>query len=365
MQLKLQKLENVIFRVGPLREQNGLYKDGKLIPSSKLSGRINVAPDITDLSAKEHVSPPVFYLGPLYACWGNCITDNLKFLWPFINSSKHPEIANCKLAYSEVTLFGRGLPSNFFRILELLGIRRERLIKVSATTSFDCCYLADQCYIQDAELGKNIATDEYWQIVDNICEHCVQTPEKTPEKIYFTRSKWHRWEYGEQSIETAFQKAGFTIYSPENLSFDDMISILSHAKTFASTDGSCAHNSTFLKPGTETILIRKFDFFDNKYQSCINETRPLNVQYINAHCSFIFYDNNDKIGGPFFMYPSKELKNALHTNAPFPLLDFFKYLAWGFALHYGHLVGEFIRRHKSATTIKASQASQPTRKHLR
>lgn len=352
MQLKIQKLENVIFRVGPLREQNGLYDNGTLLEPSKLNNNIPVSKTFVPDKQPPTISNPVFYLGVLYSCWGNCITDNLKHLWPLAHPEQYPILKDCIFAYSEVKLFGKPLPTNYYRILQLLGIPERRLLKIEETTRLSECYLADPCYVQNSARREHSFTQEYQNLIDFIIHSCPRAKIKTSAKVYFTRTNWDRWEYGEKSIEQSFRDAGYAIYSPEKMTFDEMISVLQSSETFASTEGSCAHNSIFLRPRTETLLLRKFDYV-NTYQAAINKARDLRIQHINAHFSHIFYDDNDRLGGPFFMYPSKALRNAISVHSRhFPLLEFAKYLCWSTTLHYGHLAGEFIRRHRPNKSLK-------------
>lgn len=352
MQLKIHELENVIFRVGPLREQNGLYKNGCLIESSKLNNNIPVSKSFAPDRQPKTITRPVFYLGVLYSCWGNCITDNLKHLWPLAHPEQHPILKDCIFAYSEVRLFGKALPANYYRILQILGIPESRLLKIEETIHLSKCYFADPCYVQIASRREHTFTQEYQDLVDSIIRLCPSTEVKKSAKVYFTRTRWDRWEYGEKSIENAFRDADYAVHSPEKMTFNEMISVLQSAETFASTEGSCAHNSIFLRPGTETILLRKFDYV-NTYQAAINKARNLKVRHINAHFSHIFYDNKDKLGGPFFMYPSRALRNAIGIRTGrFPLLEFVKYLCWSTTLHYGHLAGEFLRRHRPSSSLK-------------
>lgn len=345
MALSITRLQDVVFHVGPKREDNALYQDGALIESSKINHRINAPKTASEGKIGLSIEKPVYYLGVFYTCWGNCITDNLKFLWPFTQKDKHPFLDDCLFVYSKVKLFGKDIPPNFTAILDTLGVPKDRLLEITDTTLLRQCYLADESYVQDPVADKNSFTPEYTNTIDFICKKHPPSSGTHNPKVYFTRTSWDRWEYGEKSIEDSFRSAGYSIFAPEKLSLAKMISILQGADVFASFEGSCAHNSIFLRPATKAILLKKLDFV-NKYQASINVARNLDVMHINANISFLFYDDNDKLGGPFFMYPSKQLRRFLGTRWSFPIIEFIKYLSWGFALHYGHLLGEFIRRHK-------------------
>ncbi len=343
--LTIRTFHDVIFRVGSTWHDNGLYAEGRLIPSSKLNQRVSVPESIGFDDYSAVISEPVFYLGVLYSCWGNCITDNLKFLWPFLQLDKYPFLRDCKIVYSEVRLFGKPIPDNYLKILSMFGISLERLVPIRENTLLRECILAEESYIQDPACDENLYTNEYRGVIDHIRERCnamIDQGEKLPKKVYFSRSRWHRWEYGERSLEDVFARAGYEIVWPELLSLEKMVAMLSHVKDFASTDGSCAHNSVFLPYGAAAVLIRKIDY-KNKYQIAINKARNLDVTMVDANLSIVLYDDNDKLGGPFFVYPSRDLENLLGVKGNFPVGEFIRYLCWSLTLHYGHLVGEAIR----------------------
>jgi len=345
MSLSINLVQDAIFSVGPKWIDNGLYDNGQLIEGSKFNRRIAVPKTIAKDNYDSVITEPTFYLGVLYSCWGNCITDSLKFLWPLLNAERYPYLKNCKFVYSEVKLFGKPLPDNYWKILRMFGITEDRIAKLHKNTLLSQCYVADECYVQDDKTGLNYGTDEYNDVIDFICRKCTEAnPGDRSDKVYFTRSNWHRWEYGEKSVEDVFKKAGYSIISPECQTLEEMVATLQNVSDFASTDGSCAHNAVFLRPGTRAVFLRKFDF-NNKYQRSINEIRKLNATFIDANLSRIFYDDKDKLGGPFFIYPSKALRSYLHCKGAFPVLEYLKYLLVANTLHYGHLLGGFIRNH--------------------
>ena len=66
-------------------------------------------------------------------------------------------------------------------------------------------------------------------------------------------------------MENVFRKKGFKVFSPEELTVKQQIALLMNCDEFASTEGSCAHNSIFCKPGTKVLILRKADYA-NSYQ---------------------------------------------------------------------------------------------------
>ena len=79
-----------------------------------------------------------------------------------------------------------------------------------------------------------------------------------------------------------------------------------NAESFASTIGSCSHNSIFLRDGTEAIFIpRAYDKFEY-YQQILNQVHPLKEIYIDSSLSIF---SESQISGDYFYITSKQLRN--------------------------------------------------------
>ena len=145
--------------------------------------------------------------------------------------------------------------------------------------------------------------------------------------MYFSRSAWKKGnpDFGEHLIEKAFyEKYHCEIIHPEQLSFVDMVKILQETRTLITTEGSVSHNSLFMQPGSELIIIRKAGFV-SYYQLMINQIKDLRVTYIDAHQTHYFYDKETPYYGPFFLYVNNSLAQFLKIKAHFPLLTYIRY----------------------------------------
>lgn len=270
----------------------------------------------------------VLYIGRFITRWGHCITSNLMNLWVFLDPDKYNSVVKKTLVYVQ-DIPNLQLPSHFLEMLKLLGIDTSRLRHITENTRFRKVIVPDPCYYYDEnENGQQRYTPEYFSLINNITKH-ICADESFP-KVYFTRTKFrlnHR-DYGESQIEKVFRKLGYTIISPEKLSFKEQVSILKGCKCFAATDGSVGHNSVFLKEGTECVFIRKVDWV-NPYQALINHVKQLNVTTIDANWSFLLYNNNEPWEGPFFVYNNKRLREWSGVWTFFPVLSLFRYI-----MHY-------------------------------
>ena len=335
--------DNCLMVPGPSGDKAALYDcNGDLVVGSPLNRGCQVSTRLRSLMPKRIIETPVFYLGVLYSCWGHCITDEIKFLWPFQRLTQYPKLCNCQFVYTVVDCLGRAIPENYYLLLEELGIARERLMEIKEPTLLRECYFADECMWYDPGEAKRYFAQEYCDLIELVCARNSTPLDRQPTKVYFSRSSWNRWEYGELSIDKAFANAGFEIVKPEDLRFHEMVRMLQNVDVMASSEGSCAHNALFMKKGAKTIYLRKFDY-TNRYQLAIDEIKCLQAYYVDPYIPFLYYDNRCKTCGPFFFYPNKRLKELLGVSASFPFKAFFRFVCWSVVLHYGHIVGEKIR----------------------
>jgi len=319
----------------PVAGYAGLYANGHAIATSYFSCAAPVRDVLPDgiLQDVPVISEPVFYLGKFNVCWGHCITDGLKFLWPFLKLDIYPELKNCKIVYTTLSRTDN-LPENFLQILSVLGIDSARLQRVDYATYLKECYFADECFSSMANVPENehSYSCEYCDVVESICKHFRRVG-NFPKKVYLTKRGWKGWvkgEYGENLLENAFASSGYKIISPESVPFKTFVAMMQSAEVVASTECSCSHNSLFMSKGAKLVLLRKYDRV-NSYQMTINQVRDLDVCYVDVGMSPWCADGRNRSAGPFFMYVSRCLSDYLHVRAHFPLGLFLRYVfsvAW-------------------------------------
>ena len=239
----------------------------------------------------EEVDKTVIYLGVFNSCWGHCITDNLQRLWILNEKTRFSKYKNLLCVYSCLKT-RPSLPDNFFQLLDVLGIDRKRLLCLDKPTMFSKVIIPDSCFRLDSKEKIRIYTKEYRDLIDFIVNECKIQKEYPRRRVYFSRTKWQNaLERGEFRIQAVFEKLGYEILYPEKLDFRQMITILSSCESFASTDGSCAHNAVFCPPGCSVTIIRKASYI-NEYQTVINDINSLSVTYVDANLSNILWDRN-------------------------------------------------------------------------
>lgn len=271
-----------------------------------------------DFNDIEIVDDDVVYIGMFFNLWGHCITDELKLLWIMLDD-KYSSLKQYKFVYVPMQNFK--FNSNFAFILNKLGIDVSSLIPITKVTKFRTVYLPDDCFICDEATELRYYTKEYLNIINFVTKDIRQN--NTYKKIYFTRSKIkNKKDTGEKFIENVFKKMGYEIFSPENLTFEEQVSLLKGCDYFATTEGSCAHNAIFMNENRNITIIRKASYINN-YQLCIDSAEKLNVTYIDAYYSTLTKDKYEYMG-PFFMYQTKYLSD--YSNLKYKGFPLFYYL---------------------------------------
>ena len=259
----------------------------------------------------------VVYVGFFLNCYGHGFTDNIKKIW-YLST---PEFEAIKKDVSIIYITERNEPMPNWQkeIFSLAGIDTSTWIHVSRITKYKKIIIPQNSIRSEkTKLSRFRSFSLYYRnTIDRIIQS-VSNEGAIFEKIYFTRTANNIWwrECGEERIEKMFRKYGYQIISPESLSVKEQIRLLKNCSFFASTEGSCAHNSIFCKPYTNVTIIRKADYC-NSYQCMIDVFANLKVTYIDAHHSI---RNNKQLpmSGPFYLYASKELHNYFGESFYYP-----------------------------------------------
>ena len=90
-----------------------------------------------------------------------------------------------------------------------------------------------------------------------------------------------------KSVESLFQKKGFTIIRPESLTIKEQIYVSKSASVIAGFSGSQLHNSIFASKNTLVIEI------GDEYRKTINPNQYISNRISGSVSKFIAYKNND------------------------------------------------------------------------
>lgn len=310
------------------------YENGYILPShyffcggvldqngkSVQQGCFNERYEAGILPEKEEIfesDDTVIFLGFLHNVWGHCLMDGIKKLW-FLQTAECKTLLSkgAKLVY--ITPESKELKSHAVEFLKLAGFDINSAVFINKPTRFKKIIVPDNSLIcsqtDDVDKEEYFYTKEFvqtYKLIKNNIDSYLDNTYSSFKKVYLTRTGFKNGlrDMGESSLEHVFKKEGYTIKSPEKLSFVDQVSLMQNCDTIATTEGSISHNAIFCKPQTKLILLRK-SYYINGYQAVINEIADLDVTYIDAHNSIPFYQYT-KVGGPFYMCITPELERFI------------------------------------------------------
>ena len=321
----------------------------------------------------------VVFIGAFVPVWGHEITDNLKHLWFYFDES-FEHLKNLKFAYVDF-IDGKKSSQNFLELLKTLGLPLSQFLCVERPTQFSEVLVPDECFLCDLNIAAcpSFASDNidvmkfqrrFTKEYLNLLNHLPIIPQtKNIQKIYFSRAAFYsQKDFNEKEIEVFFANQGFTIIYPEKNTFLENLALLQNCETFASTDGSIAHNALFCKKAQQIIILRKCRYFST-YQCAANAIALQNnpqteIVYIDAAFSPLANISKSWWSGPFFLYVTNNLRrffNLPPQKNAFPIgqfckclvIDFIKslpfyidhkFLAWSHPLRAKWKIGTKLRR---------------------
>lgn len=123
-----------------------------------------------------------------------------------------------------------------------------------------------------------------------------------PEKIFVKRDSMVRKLINTKEIVDMLRRHGFNVVDPGKLSFQEQVSIFSHAKVIIGATGAAMANAVFCKPGTEIgILIATHKHMIYKYWPAMLSPFKINVSYL---LGTIMANKARGIHGDFVVYES-------------------------------------------------------------
>ena len=272
---------------------------GRFIKSSV--GKFGADDLYTPTEDLQYVPETVIYLGLFYPIWGHFITEGLRYFWALHNDAFKKFFKDCRFAYVPCEFkYYLEQHKNFRRLAEIIGLDCDKLIPIEHPTQFENVILPDESFFLDVD-GLRKFTDTYRETVDRVRDFALKNRTPTSaKKIYYFYGKI---QIGEERLAEYFRSKGYEVFSPEKLTLDEQLNLLINAESFASTLGSCSHNSLFLRDNTEVILIPRAANRFTGYQPSIDQVHPLNVNYVDSSLSLF-----DTYNGPYCFIISERLK---------------------------------------------------------
>ena len=243
----------------------------------------------------QHSDETVIFSGDLHRHFGHFIQDSISRLWYAVKYREQ----DFKIAI----LINPNWPnwdfnpegSYHINFINLLGIRRERVLIVDKPTQFKQVIVPKQCVFWGEGYDKDLMG-----IVYNAARKTV-TP-KNEKKIYLSKSKFEKQDiYNEEYFERFFVDQGFKVINPEQLPLEEQIAFVSGADEIACTYGTLSHWSLFAQDGIKLINILRYPYALDNRQLFIDSLKKLDSVYIDATLNLFPVSN---VGCPYLIGPS-------------------------------------------------------------
>ena len=263
----------------------------------------------------------VIYLGLFYPVWGHELTDNIRHVWFLKSETFRTEFKNCPLVY--IPWLGSTIEQyqSSRRLRELLGVDVGRLQPITRPTLFDRIILPDESFYSEADNIQKF-TAEHRELLESLRHFAMKNRTPTSsKKLYFF---YGRKQIGEERLAEYFKSKGYDIITHEQrANLDEELNLLINAESFASTLGSCAHNSVFLRDNIEVIFIPRSAKALSPYQLTLDQFHPSNATYIDSsfsvfnvayslYCFVISEQLKKFFGDKFNGYTDADFKIFLH-----------------------------------------------------
>lgn len=256
-------------------------EDGAFIP---LSGIKHILHDAYVFGGKyrydadlvEYIDEDIIYIGPMFNHWGHFLYEFVTRLW-YCYKNETLRIAYCGWGFDEGILYG-----SYKRFFELTGIDPNKLIDIRKPTKFKRVIIPEQCYLRN-----QYALPEYKEMMERAYDNIVCEGLKPFKKIYFTRASfvknkaWFR-ECGEEVIQKTFERNGYKVFDPAELSLDEQIFYMHNCDVVAVIGSSTGADTVFMREGTDRIYIRKGFYMDNDLPQIDYITRANKVTIIDC-----------------------------------------------------------------------------------
>lgn len=224
----------------------------------------------------------VLYIGFLRGHWGHFLVDSTVRMWALSR-----EVSKGKKILAKI----EGMESFYRQWFALWGIDLDRdVICPSKPTRFSKVLVPDISYYPRFFLKK-----EYIEPFRYVSE-TVSATESFPEvydKLYLSRSRIARGskQLGEKYIEELFEKSGYKVLYPEEISFKEQVWYYSHCREMVATTGTVAHNILFAKEGTKLVILNRYPETPG-HQDIINYASNAEVVEIPVYVKGCDHDNN-------------------------------------------------------------------------
>jgi capsular polysaccharide biosynthesis protein len=216
------------------------------------------------------------YLGWLITHYGHFITESISRMWWLVKY--RDEIKNCVFLVHANFKNPNDFPLHVKETLQALGVSLSQIVLIDEDMICESLIVPSQSIVLDYSISESqLAT---W---NRIKAQLIKIPAIEPKrKIYLSRKyqdqKDSSRKFNDSEVEALFERFGFEIVYPEQLSFKEQISIYADTKILAGPVGSAMHNAAFMNENG-TVLILAPNSFLFKTDAHISKVKKHTLYY--------------------------------------------------------------------------------------
>lgn len=283
---------DLLFGMGGIVDDHGIF-----IENSGIPGRVG---GFYSFETAEERNEKVVYCGYFINHWGHFLLESISRLWYLFENDNTID----KYVFFVNENESAKLTGNFLRFLELLGIS-DKIEIINKPVQYREVVVPELGYFR-----MHYYSDQYKKIFDmvvtNALAQCISLPKE--KQIYFSRSHFNKAinsEIGLDLLDNFFERNGFKILYPEELSLDEMITYIQNAEICAMSSGTLPHNLIFAQDGKKAIMVER-TMLINEMQVDVDRIKDLDATYIDGN--WLIYPGLSG-GGPFCFAYTRQFKS--------------------------------------------------------
>jgi len=235
--------------------------------------------DVPSIASNEiyggYVDEEVVYIGFCRGHWGHFMIDSTVRMWALLEE---------KCRNKKILINIEGMNDFYYKWFEYLGIDKEHIIELKENRQYKKILVPDISY----KIGEYIS-DRFAAVFEYVAQN-IHKDLPVYNKIYLSRSHFSQKnklkQLGEKYIQNIFEKNGYKVLYPEELSFEEQLWYYNHCYSMVTTNGTIAHNVLFMRNNTELIILHRF-YEESMHQPNIGMVKNIKVIDIDA-----FYKNS-------------------------------------------------------------------------
>lgn len=247
------------------------------------------------------------WMGMFVRQWGHFLLDCVNRLW-CINDDMYKDLKVAYLCEPSTEISG-----NYLRFLELLGVKKENIIRITKPTKVKKIYIPQLSFVK-----LEYYSMEYLKMFETVCRNSKSFEQWDGKDVYFTREAYSHGlkakDFGLEAIKKNFAGNGFVCIEPQNLSLEEQISIWNNARTVACLNGSIPLNLLLCQNSQVNVVVCNKTNKEHENLRIIESITKHRVMYIDVFDPK--YTNSEfSLGnGPFLCTTTEQFKRYIFDH---------------------------------------------------